>query len=107
MAQKTQEELKKELEALYPNMTKEIVYTSDKTAVDNLGSEQYFEIVQIPYKVKGMRDFRFANYVQYPNGVRREHERDINVLQLRNLLKLLKKMEADGFLDDVYVKEEE
>ena len=43
MAQKTQEELKKELEALYPNMTKEIVYTSDRTNVDNIGSEQYFE----------------------------------------------------------------
>lgn len=107
MAQKTQEELKKELEALYPNMTKEIVYTSDRTNVDNIGSEQYFEITQIPYKVKGMRDFKFKNYVQFPNGIIREREGDVNVLQLRNLLGLLKKMEADGFLDEVYVKEEE
>lgn len=107
MAQKTQEELKKELEALYPNMTKEIVYTSDKMIVDNIGSEQYFEITQIPYRVKGMRDFKFKNYVQFPNGIRLEHEGDINVYQLRNLLELLKKMESDGFLDEIYVKEEE
>ena len=107
MAQKTQEELKKELEALYPNMTKEIVYTSDKMIVDNIGSEQYFEITQIPYRVKGMRDFKFKNYVQFPNGIRLENEGDINVNQLRNLLKLLKKMESDGFLDEIYVKEEE
>ena len=107
MAQKTQEELKKELEAQFPNMTKEIVYTSDKTIVDNIGSEQYFEITQIPYRVKGMRDFKFKNYVQFPNGIRLEHEGDINVHQLRNLLKLLKKMESDGFLDEIYVKEEE
>ena len=106
MAQKTQEELKKELEALYPNMTKEIVYTSDKMIVDNIGSEQYFEITQIPYRVKGMRDFKFKNYVQFPNGIRLEHEGDINVYQLRNLLEL-KKMESDGFLDEIYVKEEE
>ena len=105
MAQKTQEELKKELEALYPNMTKEIVYTSDKMIVDNIGSEQYFEITQIPYRVKGMRDFKFKNYVQFPNGIRLENEGDINVHQLRNLLELLKKMESDGFLDEIYVKE--
>lgn len=107
MKQKTQEELKKELESQFPNMTKEIVYTSNKTIVDNIGSEQYFEITQIPYKVKGMRDFRFKNYVQFPNGIIREREGDITVLQLRNLLELLKKMEADGFLDEVYVKEDE
>ena len=107
MAQKTQEKLKKELEALYPNMTKEIVYTSDKMIVDNIGSEQYFEITQIPYRVKGMRDFKFKNYVQFPNGIRLENEGDINVHQLRNLLELLKKMESDGFLDEIYVKEEE
>lgn len=106
MAQRTQEELKQELEALYPNMTKEVVYVSDKTIVDNIGSEQYFEIVQIPYRVKGMRDFKFTNYVQYPNGIRIENEGDITVLQLRNLLKLLKKMESDGFLNKVYIKEE-
>lgn len=107
MAQKTQEELKKELEAQYPNMTKKVVYTSEKTVVDNVGSEQYFEITQIPYRIKGMRDFKFNNYVQFPNGVRHEHIGDITVLQLRNLLGLLKKMEADGFLDEVYVKEKE
>ena len=107
MAQKTQEELEKELEALYPNMTKKVVYASDKTIVDNIGSEQYFEIVQIPYKVKGMRDFKFTSYVQLPNGIRHEHEGDVTVPQLRNLLGLLKKMEADGFLDKVHVQEEE
>lgn len=107
MAQKTQEELQREFEARYPNMTKEIVYTSEKTSVDNIGSEQYFEITQIPYKIKGMRDFRFANYVQFPNGIRRKYEGDVTVPQLRSLLGLLKKMEADGFLDEVYVKEEE
>ena len=106
MAQKTQEELQKELEARYPNMTKEVVYTSDKTIVDNVGSKQYFEITQRPYRIKGMRDFKFVNYVQFPNGVRHQHEGDITILQLRSLLKLLKKMEADGFLDEVYVKEE-
>ena len=106
MAQRTQEELKKELEAQFPNMTKEIVYTSDKMIVDNIGSEQYFEITQIPYRVKEMRDFRFMNYVQYPNGIRYEHEGSVTVPQLRNLLELLKKMEADGFLDEVYVKED-
>lgn len=107
MAQKTQEELKKELEALYPNMTKKVVYTSEKTVVDNVGSVQYFEITQIPYRFKGMRDFKFRNYTQFPNGIRNERIGDITVLQLRNLLGLLKKMEADGFLDEVYVKEEE
>ena len=107
MAQKTQEELKKELEAQFPNMTKEIVYTSDKTIVDNIGSEQYFEITQIPYRIKGMRDFRITNYVQYPNGIRHEHEGSVTVPQLRNLLELLKKMKDDGFLDEVYVKEDE
>lgn len=107
MAQRTQEELKKELEAQYPNMTKKVVYTSEKTAVDNVGSVQYFEITQIPYRIKGMRDFKFRSYRQFPNGVRNEHIGDITILQLRNLLGLLKKMEADGFLDEVYVKEEE
>ena len=107
MAQKTQEELKKELDARFPNMTKEIVYTSDKTIVDNIGSEQYFEITQIPYRIKGMRDFRITNYVQYPNGIRHEHKGSVTVPQLRNLLELLKKMEDDGFLDEVYVKEDE
>ena len=107
MAQKTQEELQKELEERYPYMTKEIVYTSDKTVVDDIGSKQYFEITQRPYRIKGMRDFKFVNYVQFPNGVRYEHEGDITILQLRSLLGLLKKMEADGFLDEVYVKEEE
>ena len=107
MAQKTQEEKKKELETRFPNMTKEIVYTSDKMIVDNIGSEQYFEITQIPYRVKGMRDFRIMNYVQYPNGIRHEHVGTVTVPQLRNLLGLLKKMEADGFLDEVYVKEDE
>lgn len=105
MAQSTQEELKKELEALYPNMTKEVVYTSEKTIVDNVGSVQYFEITQNPYRVKGMRDFKFRNYTQFPNGNRFENEGDINILQLRNLLGVLKKMESDGFLDEVYVKE--
>lgn len=107
MKQQTQEELKRELEALYPNMTKEVVYTSEKTVVDNVGSVQYFEITQNPYRVKGMRDFKFRNYTQFPNGNRFENEGDITVLQLRNLLGVLKKMEADGFLDEVYVKENE
>ena len=105
MAQSTQEELKRELEALYPNMTKKVVYTSEKTIVDNVGSVQYFEITQNPYRVKGMRDFKFRNYTQFPNGNRFENEGDITVLQLRNLLGVLKKMESDGFLDEVYVKE--
>lgn len=107
MKQQTQEELKRELEALYPNMTKEVVYTSEKTVVDNVGSVQYFEITQNPYRVKGMRDFKFRNYTQFPNGNRFENEGDITILQLRNLLGILKKMEADGFLDEVYVKENE
>lgn len=107
MKQQTQEELKRELEALYPNMTKEVVYTSEKTVVDNVGSVQYFEITQNPYRVKGMRDFKFRNYTQFPNGNRFENEGDITVLQLRNLLGVLKKMESDGFLDEVYVKENE
>ena len=105
MAQKTQEELKTELEAQYPNMTKKVVYISEKTVVDNVGSKQYFEITQIPYRIKGMRDFKFRSYVQFANGIRHEHIGDITVLQLRNLLGVLKKMEADGFLDEVYVKE--
>ena len=106
MAIKTQEELKKELEAQYPNMTKEVVYTSEKTIVDNIGSVQYFEITQIPYRIKGMRDFKVRNYLQFPNGIRNEYIGDITVPQLRNLLELLKKMDSDGFLDEVYVKEE-
>ena len=106
MAQKTQEELKRELEAQYPCMTKVVVYTSEKDIVDDTGSEQYFEIIQIPYKFKGTRDFRITNYMQYPNGIRHEREGTVTVPQLRNLLGLLKKMEADGFLDEVYVKEE-
>lgn len=85
-------------------MTKKIVYKSNMSPLENCTKlEQFFEIEQVPGKIKGLREFRFHNLYQCPNGEVFNNIANLNVAHLKNLLELLRRMDTEGFLDNEYV----
>lgn len=85
-------------------MTNKVSYRSSLAPLDDGGkTQQFFEIEQVPGKIRGLREFRFKNMFQVSNGSTFDNIANLNVSHLRNLLALLRQMENDGFLDNEYI----
>ena len=82
-------------------MTDKVIYRSEPKTIDIANrTNQFFEIEQVFGKTKGKREFKFRNLYQVHNGTTFENVHNINVCHLKSLLEVLKKMDADGFLDN-------
>lgn len=74
-----------------------------------LGTDKNFhgwEIERVSGQLKGVRDFRFHKVMKYRNGTKFKDTMSSNVIELRNLLALLKNLEAEGLLEKTYTEEE-
>lgn len=84
--------------------SKLITYES-KFSKGSDGQYHGWKIQRVPGQIKGIRQFRFAKVMKYPNGTEFYNFTSTNVKELRHLQNLLDTMEREGVL--IYTNTEE